>query len=303
MHGPLRISWVFLCVLLASVGATAQDLEPRAYSNVPVGLNILIVGYGYAEGGVSTDPALPVEDAEIRQHTTLLAFSRSFGLLDRLAKVDLIVPYSWLSGSATLAGQGFERDVVGFNDPRLRFTYNFYGAPALSLEDWLERPDDLVVGASLQVTAPLGQYDDERAVNLGNNRWSVKPEFGISKSWGPVSLELSSAVSFFQDNRDYVGMTREQDPLYAFQAHAVYSFRRAIWLALDGTYYRGGRTQVGGVTNDDRQANTRVGVTLALPVSARQSLKLYASTGVSTRTGGDWDAAGIAWQVRWGGGL
>jgi hypothetical protein len=294
---------IFLCTLLLGAAATAQDLEPRAYSNAPVGLNILIAGYGYAEGGLSTDPALPIEEGKLEQHTTLLAYSRTFGLLGRLAKADLIVPYSWLSGSALLAGQPVERKAVGFNDPRLRFTYNFYGAPALSLEEWMRRPDDLVAGASLQVSAPLGQYDDDRAVNLGNNRWSLKPELGISKAWGPVSLELSSAVTLFQDNQDFLGETREQDPLYAFQAHAVYSFRRSLWLALDGTYYLGGRTRVGGVRNDDLQSNTRVGATLSLPLSARYSLKLYASTGVSTRTGGDWDAFGVAWQVRWGAGL
>ncbi len=294
---------MFLCTLLLGAAASAQDLEPRAYSNVPVGLNFLIVGYGYAEGGLSTDPALPIEDAEIAQHTTLLAYSRSFGLLGRLAKVDCIVPYSWLSGSALLGGQSVERVVDGFNDPRLRFTYNFYGAPALSLDEWIRRPDDLVMGASVQVMVPLGQYDDERVVNIGTNRWALKPELGISKAWGPVSLELSSAVTLFQDNEDFVGAVREQDPLYAFQAHAVYSFRRSLWIALDGTYYLGGRTRVGGVRNDDLQSNTRVGVTVAVPLSARMALKFYASTGVSTRVGGDWDAAGVVWQLRWGGGL
>jgi len=61
----------------------------------------------------------------------------------------------------------------------------------------------------------------------------------MSKAWGPVSLELASAVTFFQDNRDFLGQTREQDPLYAFQAHLVYSFRRALWVALDGTNFDG----------------------------------------------------------------
>jgi hypothetical protein len=138
-------------------------------------------------------------------------------------------------------------------------------------------------------------------VNLGSNRWAVKPELGMSKAWGAVSLELASAVTFFQDNGDFLGHTREQDPLYAFQSHLVYSFRRGLWVALDGTYYLGGRTRVGGIRNDDLQRSTRIGMTFAMPLSARQSLKLNASTGVSTRFGGDWDAAGLAWQMRWGG--
>ncbi len=294
---------IALFTLLLGGAASAQDLEPRAYSNVPVGLNFLVVGYGYAEGDVSTDSSLPIEDAELRQHTALAAYSRSFDVLGRLAKIDLIAPYSWLSGSALVSGQRLERDVAGFNDPRLRLTYNFYGAPALSLDEWMRRSDDLVVGASLQGTIPAGQYDDDRVVNLGAHRWALKPEIGISKSWRRVSLELSAAATFFQDNDDFVGTTREQDPLYAFQAHAVYSLRRSVWIALDGTYYRGGRTTVDGVGNHDLQSNTRVGLTIALPVSARHSIKLYGSTGVSTRAGGDWDALGVAWQFRWGAGL
>jgi hypothetical protein len=295
--------WIVLCTVLFGGVARAQDLEPRSYSNLPVGLNFLIVGYAYAEGDLSTDPSLPIEDSELDQHTVLAAYSHSFDLRGRLAKVDLIAPYSWLSGSARMFGQRMERDVSGLNDPRVRFTYLFHGAPALRLDEWLRRPDDLVVGGSLQVTLPAGQYDDDHAVNLGSNRWALKPELGVSKSFGPVSLELSTAVTLFQDNRDFLGATREQDPLWAFQAHVVYSFRRSLWIALDGTYYRGGRTEVGGVRNDDLQSNTRIGVTLSLPIGARYSMKLYGSTGASTRTGGDWNALGVAWQVRWGAGI
>lgn len=298
----LRFS-IFLPALLLAAAANAQDLEPRAYSNAPVGLNFLIAGYGYTEGEVSTDAALPLEDAELEQHSALLAYSHSFALLGRLAKADLIAARSWLSGSAVFQDQPIERHVSGYGDPRLRMTWNFYGAPALSLEEWVRRPDDLVAGASLQVTIPAGRYDEDRAVNLGSNRWALKPELGVSKSWGPIALELAAAVTFFQDNRDFLGNTREQDPLYAFQAHGVYSFRRSLWIALDGTYYRGGRTRVGTVRNDDLQSNSRVGVTLSVPLGRRQSLKLSASTGASTRIGGDWNAYAIAWQLRWGAGL
>jgi hypothetical protein len=60
---------------------------------------------------------------------------------------------------------------------------------------------------------------------------------------------------------------------------------------------------VNGVENSDLQNNTRFGATLAFPVNLRNSIKCYASTGVSTRTGSDFDTIGIAWQYRWGGGL
>jgi hypothetical protein len=300
--------WVGLALVLLAGQVRAQDLEPRSYTNVPVGLNFLVAGYAHAEGSVSTDASLPLEDAELEQTSLLMAYSHVFALLGRVAKADLIVPYSFLEGSAllvdpVLGDQRVERDVAGYGDPRVRFTWNFIGAPALTLEQWQRRPDDLVVGASVQVGIPAGRYDDDRIVNLGANRFSVKPELGISKSWGRASLELAAAATFYEDNRDFVGMTREQDPLYAFQGHLIWAFRRPVWLAVDGTYYRGGDTRVGRRKKDDLQRNTRAGITLAFPLGVHHSAKLYASWGVSERIGGDFDVLGFAWQYRWGAGL
>jgi hypothetical protein len=141
-------------------------------------------------------------------------------------------------------------------------------------------------------------------VNISTNRWAFKPELGISKTLGPLTLELAAGVSFYTDNHDFLdGQTRAQDPIYSLQGHVIYSLRSGIWLAVDGTYYTGGRTTVDGVEGNDLQKNWRVGLTVALPVNRHNSLKLYASTGVSTRTGSDFDTVGVAWQYRWGGGL
>jgi len=121
---------------------------------------------------------------------------------------------------------------------------------------------------------------------------------------GRLTLELAAGVSFYTDNDDFLsGQTRTQDPIYSVQGHALYSLRSGIWLAVDGAYYTGGRTTIDGVESNDRQHNSRVGLTVSLPVNRYNSLKLYASTGVFTRTGSDFDTVGVAWQYRWGGGL
>src|SRR5262245_53778112 len=157
------------------------------------------------------------------------------------------------------------------------------------------------MGASLQVSVPLGQYDADRLVNIGTNRWFFKPELGISKAWGPLTLELAAGVTLYTDNRDFLdGKTRAQAPLYSVQGHVIYSLPHGIWVGLDGTYYTGGRTTIDGVEGNDVQKNSRMGVTIALPVDRHHSVKLYASTGASTRTGGDFDTLGILWQYRWG---
>jgi hypothetical protein len=141
-------------------------------------------------------------------------------------------------------------------------------------------------------------------VNIGTNRWFFKPELGISKALGPLTLELTTGVTIYTDNHDFFGgKTRAQAPIYSMQGHVSYSVRPGIWVALDGTYYTGGRTTVDGVEGNDLQKNSRLGVTVALPVNRHTSVKLYGSTGVSTRTGSNFNAGGIILQYRWGGGL
>jgi hypothetical protein len=267
-------------------------------------MNFLIAGYVYGTGSVATDLSLPVENADVQTHTGLLAYARALDVWGTSGKIDFVLPYSSLSGTAEFAGEPRERDISGLGDPKLRFSVNLYGAPALSLDEFANYQQDVIVGASLQVVGPLGQYDDDKLVNLGTNRWTVKPELGISKALGPWILELAAAVSLYTDNDDFLGShTRAQDPLYSIQGHVIYGFRSGIWVALDGTYYTGGRTTIDGVENDDSQSNTRVGLTVTLPVNRHNSAKFYASTGVTARAGGDFDAVGVAWQYRWGGGL
>jgi len=286
--------------VLASSHARAAELEPRAYANAPAGMNFLIAGYVRSEGGLSTDPALPIQDAHLNINTGVLAYARSLDVWGKSGKFDVIMPFSDLSGTALVNGQPAERNISGLNDPRFRFSVNFIGAPALSKQEFAGYQQDLIVGASVQVSAPLGQYDPSRLVNIGTNRWFIKPDIGISKAVGAFTLELSAGVICFTKNDEYYGgRTLEQDPVYTTQAHVTYSFRNGVWVALDGTYDYGGRTTLNGVQQDDVMENSRFGATLAVPVNRNYSIKLYGSTGVSIRTGSDYNLAGLALQYRW----
>ena len=290
--------------LVCAGGARAQDLEPRAYVDTPVGMNFLIASYAYSEGGVSTDASLPIEGAELQLNNFVFGYARALNVFGKSGKIDLIVPFSQLSGSALLAGQPVERDVTGFGDPLFRFSVNFYGAPALSMKEYRSYKQNVIIGASFQVTAPFSQYDTSKAVNIGTNRWSFKPGLGVSKAIGKFKLELSTGATFFTNNNDFFGgNTLEQDPIYSVQVHVSYDFGRGVWAGVDGTYYLGARTTINGTSENNMQENSRVGATFALPVNKHNSIKLYVSTGLSTRTGSNFTTGGIAWQYRWGGGL
>jgi len=293
---------MFIALAALTPTLRSQELEPRAYSNVPIGMNFALIGYGYTDGNVLTDAAVPIADAEIVAHSLVAAYARSLNLLGDSGKIDASIQYGWASGSATFAGQPHDRDINGFGDPALRFTWNFIGAPALTLQEYRDHESDWIVGASFRVGMPLGQYDEDKLLNIGLNRWSFKPELGISKPWRRWTFELAAGATFYTDNDEFLGnSTREQEPLIAVQGHVLYGFGKGIWAGLDGTFYTGGRTTLNGTLNDDRQSSSRVGLTVSLPVSQHQSIKLYASTGASTRTGGDFTTAGVVWQYRWGG--
>ena len=197
------------------------------------------MGYGHSAGGATTDASVPLEDADLSIDTTVLAYVRSLDLWGRSAKIDVIAPYSWLDGSARVDGVPRQRKVDGFDDPSLRLAVNLLGAPALTLREFAAYEQDFVVGASLKVTAPLGQYDADQVVNLGTHRWSIKPEIGMSKRWGNWSLDLAGAVALYTDNNDYFnGRTVEQEPLYSLQTHLIRTFGRGSWIALDATLVR-----------------------------------------------------------------
>jgi len=291
----------FACVFGA---ASAQEIEPRAYSNAPVGVNFLVGGYAYTRGGLATDGSLPLTNPRLHTSNAVVGFAHAFDFLGMSAKFDAVVPYTWLSGSAEYHGDPLQRIVNGFSDPAFRFSVNFYGAPALSLPEFASYRQDLIIGASLRVFAPWGQYDPSRLVNIGTNRWAFKPEIGISKAIGPWTLEITAGATLYTDNNDfYGGNQRSQDPLYSFQGHAIYSFSNGIWGSLDATYFAGGRSTLNGALSSDLQQNWRFGGTLAFPVDLHNSIKLYASNGVLARTGNSYDLLGVAWQYRWGGGL
>jgi len=300
-----------VAVLLAAVGLTAiastaraQDLEPRAYANTPVGMNFVLAGYAYSQGGVVSDPSIPLKNARVDVEGVFVAYARSFGILGKSGKIAVVAPYAWASGSAEFQGQRRERVVNGFGDPRVRVSVNFYGAPAMSLEEFAGYRQNLIVGASVQASAPLGQYDRDKLLNIETNRWSVKLELGVSKALGRFTLEVTPGATFFTDNPDFLGTrTRTEDPLYSVQGHVIYSFPRGFWGSVDGTWYGGGQTTIDGRPGSGRQDNTRFGGTLAIPIGRHHSIKLYGSTGATTRIGTTFDTVGIAWQYRWGGGL
>ena len=304
--GPIRslLAGMLAVAVLGTTCLPAADIEPRAYSNIPLGINFLILGYAYSEGNVTFDPSVPIMNGKLTTDSTVLAYARSLDLWGKSGKLDIIIPEVWLSGTAKVQGQTRSRAVFGLADPIFRFYVNLFGAPSLSLKEFTGYKQDTIVGMSLAVSAPVGQYDSQKLVNIGTNRWSFKSEIGISKVFGPLTVELAAGAYFFTDNNQpFRGNNLQQAPIYALQGHLIHSFGRGIWGALDAIYYFGGQTTLDGVTSDNSQENWRFGATFTFPFDRKNSVKLYANTGVYSRTQSNFNLIGISWQYSWGGGL
>jgi hypothetical protein len=306
MPKVLTLPWLTGTLLvLLSAGlriAAAQELEPRAYSASPVGANFVLVGFTRSTGSVTFDPTIPITDVEAHLNIPTLGLGHTFGVWGRQALVTAGLPYVWGDVEGKVAEQQARITRSGLADLRLRLSVNLYGNPAQTPQEFAKaRRRGLLVGTSLTVQAPTGQYDPAKLINLGTNRWAFKPEVGISYPWQKFYFDLYAGAWFFSENsRFFPGESlRTQDPITTLQGHLSYTIRRQMWFAIDGTWYQGGAGYVNGGPPSTAQSNTRFGATLSLPVSKRQSLKVSYSAGATARTGSNFDTLGVAWQFVW----
>jgi len=295
----MRLWFVIAISCFWAFSAKAQELEPRSYTNVPIGETFLVLGAARSDGDLSPTPSSPLQEAELTIDVGVVGLAHTFALAGKSAKIDAVFGRTCYEGSGIFQGEFVEGRRCEYADPRARLTWNFYGAPAMPLEDFVKWEPGVVIGASMQVTAPYGTYNNENLINAGSNRWILRPGIGLSFRTGRWHYDFSASAKIFETNDEFFGENKqEQDPLYSLQFHLIRYFNKGRWLSLNGNFYSGGRSSINGVESDDRQENSRWGATFSMPLTQHHSVKLYASTGVVTRIGSDFNSYGIAWQYR-----
>lgn len=288
--------------VLCSRPAAAQELVPRAYWPAPTGTKLFVTSYQYSEGEVLTDPSLPLEGVESKIEFASLTYQQTFSLFNRTTNLQLNLPYAWGSAQGFVEGEFRSRDISNFADARARLSINLAGAPAMDVAGFqaLRAEPRTIVGASILVSAPTGGWDSGKLFNAGLNRWAVKPAVGIIYPLRRKLLfEFEFGAWFFEDNDDFLGETRSQDPIFSGAFHVIKRIRSGFWASLDMNYYWGGRTEVGTSTRDDRQENSRIGATVLLPFKRRHALRFGVSIPLSTQSGGDFDTLTVAYAYVW----
>jgi hypothetical protein len=296
------LRWLHVSIVFAllPVSVAAQELEPGAYWPIPRGLNIATVANSFNWGDLAFDPAAPIDEANAVINTTGLAFTTAFALAGRSANATLIVPMIAGHVEGLYLGEFAEVGRFGQGDPRLKLGVNLYGAPAMTPKEFASYQQRGIVGVSLTVAPPLGQYDSAKLINLGTNRWSFKPELGLSRTYGKWVVEMMFGVWVFTDNTNFLGSrTREQEAIIATQFHLTYKFRQNMWLAADANFYRGGRTTIDGTQNLDLQRNSRIGATFSKGLTRRQAIRVSVSEGAFTTIGAAFTSVAVGYNFAW----
>jgi hypothetical protein len=304
----VRVVVMVSCACLVSVVCSGQGLSPRAYVIVPTHSNAVTLTYSFQSGNVVFDQIVPISNAKGRISTGIFTYFHTLSFLGRSANINASIPYSTGRFQGTLSGVQEKVYRSGVAPAVIRFSVNLKGGPAMTVKEFIEWEQKTVIGASFTVTTAAGQYDPARLVNIGANRWALKPELGVSRRSGKWVLDAYGAVWFFTANHDFYSSaagstgpnTQTQEPMGAIEGHLSYDVKPRLWLSVDGNYWYGGETALNGARNvTTLQANSRLGATASLPIGKHQSLKFSYSTGTYIRFGGDYRDFSVAWQYSW----
>ncbi len=288
--------------------APAQELNPRAYVISPVGINAINLGYSYLEGNPDLSAATPITDARASANVAALGYYRGLDFFGRSANLALALPYAVGDFSGEVAEAPRQARRSGLLDSSLRFSVNLLGGPAMAPPEFMNWQQDILLGVSLKVVAPTGQYDPTALINLGTNRWAFKPEVGYSQRLGHWVVDAYAAVWFFTENPEFFShnqyfagvRAKSQSPVSALEAHLSYDVRPRLWISLDANFWSGGETSINGVANPATyQKASRIGVTASIPLSARNSIKLSYNEGAYVHYGGNYRSISASWQYGW----
>lgn len=281
-----RLTALSVVALALVPGASLAD-NARDWQNTPKDLNMVFGYYNRVDTNTPIDTALPLDGLSLNADVYILRYARSFSVDGRNTAIQVLQPYADLAASFDNARffTGTKHN-GGMADTQFVLAHNFFGGPALSMEEFASWTPETFLSGALWLTTPTGDYDKNRVINIGSNRWVVKPEIAFGHPIGPTWLELNTWVSLFGDNDEYHGnSTLEQKPLYAIEGHYSYTINRALWASLDATYSRGGESKIDGVWQDNKQENGLLGASVGFMLSRQFGGLLAYSDTVSERTG------------------
>jgi len=291
-----------------ALGMAGQDLAPRAYVITPLHSNAITLTYSYYTGGLQFDGAVPITGATAQISVPVFTYYYSLNFFGHSANVLAALPYAVGNLQGKVIGAESHLYRSGLLDSAYRFSVNLKGGPALPLNELVKWRQKMLLGVSLKVVAPTGQYDPTKLINLGNNRWAFKPEIAYAQPWGHWVVDAYGAAWFYTTNSEFFShnqyfpgtQTQSENPVGVFEGHLSYDFKPRLWVSLDGNFWYGGETSLNGVPNPKTvERNSRIGAKAAIPISKHQSVKIGYNNGAYINYGGNYQNISLAWPYSW----
>ena len=295
-QNSIKFTLSLLTILMLSSPLFSQDLEPRRWTVMPENLNVIGIGYGHTFGDMLFDPLMQIKDAELKADTLAVSYIRSFSLYGKALRFDAFIPWHSAQWDGLLNGKPDSTERRGLGDSRLRLSVNLLNTSKKHSKKVVKT----VIGAGIAVTVPTGAYDKDKLINLGQNRFIIRPQIGVIHTRGAWSYELTGSIFFFTDNNEYFkDRVQKQDPLFALQSHVIYVFDPGIWTSLSAGYGWGGISSVDNENKDNEWNNLMMALSFGFPLSPTQSIKLnYMHAQTQNLTGSNTDTLSLGWSIR-----
>jgi hypothetical protein len=285
MHSISRLLLATCCAAIVAP-AFAVDDGPRAYFPVPVETtNLNLIGL-FQNTNSSLDPATAIKGADLDVDVVILQYSRTFDVGGNAAGIVVVAPFGEVRGTAVLAGPLGNNTLTkstqsrGIGDISIVGVIGLFGSPALTRPQYAAYVPGFSLGAMVWVTAPTGEYDDNKAINLGTNRWAFRVGAPLGWTLGGsylsptlTTIEFVPSITFYTDNKSpFQAGRRSQSALYRIEGHLTHNFNRAMWASLDLTANSGGATTTDGKSDDNKKIWAGAGITAGFNFSPAAGL-------------------------------
>ncbi len=296
MIGKIR-PWICVVVILGMFGSMAANAQvpPRFYWKTLQGTNAVPVIAMSVSGNTNPLDRSNLFDpsASLSADVAIAGYAKMFPVWNKAAMLAVLVPMGRIEGEF-LAGREASS---GFGDPMVEFNINLIGPPPImSLPDMLRYEPGFSLDLVVDLTFPLGQYDNTQSLNLGQNRWYGRIGTPIVWQLGPwipdrrTTLEIFPSVWLFGDNDDFVGENLHSDPTFELEAHLTRNFTSKFWGSLDATYSSSGDATITTTTMSETTSGsdmTLVGFTLGYQLNDSLQLTIGYKSTLNNDTGSD----------------
>lgn len=295
--------YFFILYICFTNHCLGQDIEPRRWNALPLNKHIIGIGYAHTTGDILFDPLLQAEDVTVKVNTLIASYVHPFKIGNKLARFDVVLPYNNANWRGLLSGEPTKIHRDGFSDPRIRVSLNLTGPPALKGKELLEYLNShqsfTTLGVSLAVTLPLGQYFEEKLINLGQNQFVFCPQIGFVHHWKKWSYELTGSFLLFTQNPNFSdGKDKQLDPVFALQSHLIWNFKPRYWTSISLSYGLGGKSVVNRQPNNDERGDIQSGLAFGFPLLNNQGMKIFYIHSETTKDiGSNLNVIGFGWSV------